>query len=265
MENEQTETTIATQKVSKDALLVSGAIVLGSLLIGTVLLVTTSRGSIVGSVQNTPETGTDTPTAPTAQNPGTNPAATVSIDDDAVLGDKKKAKVAIVEFSDYECPYCKRFHQETYDKLVKEYVDTGKAIFVFRDYPLSFHDPKATEEAQTAECVRAQKGDKAYFSFGQALFANSQTNGKGLPEGKLDELLRSVGANATTVKSCVSADKYKDEVAKDMADGQEAGVTGTPSFIVGTLDDKGNVTGEKLVGAAPIERFKTVVGKYLDK
>lgn len=240
---------------AKEALLVSGSILLGSLIVAGAIL--TLSPQVANKAVNK-DTGTQ------AENDPEDTSAVASIDDDPVLGDKKKAKVAIIEFSDYECPFCKRFHAETFDALVKEYVDTGKAIIVARDFPLSFHDPKATLEAAVAECVQQEKGDSAYFSFGKALYENTQTNGKGLPDGKLDELVRKVGANPKTVNTCAETAAIKAEIEKDMDDGQAAGVSGTPSFIIGTLDADGTVTGERIVGAQSLSGFKSTVEKYLE-
>ena len=265
LKNEKKEETIEnwgeikwTEKFGKDAMLVAGAILLASLIIA---------GSVVAVSQKLapkiPTTAKDAAqTAPNA--PGKEDvSATTSLDDDSVLGDKKKAKAAIVEFSDYECPYCKRFHQETFDQLVKDYVDTGKVALAFRDFPLSFHDPNATMEAGVAECVRKEKGDKAYFSFGKALYEGTQANGKGLPAGKLDELIRKTGANPTTVNACAETTAVKQEIAKDIEDGGKAGISGTPSFIIGALNTDGTVTGERIVGAVPINNFKETIDKYL--
>ncbi len=244
-------------KFGKDALLVAGAVLLASLIIA---------GSIVAAVQKSvpaaPALVKDAALAPDAAVP-TDTNATTSLDDDAVLGDKKKAKVAIVEFSDYECPFCKRFHEETFDKLAKEYVDTGKAVVSFRDFPLSFHEPNASLEAGVAECIRKEKGDKAYFAFSQNLFKETTSNGKGFATGKLDELIKKAGANPSTVNACAASDEVKQEIAKDTADGTKAGISGTPSFVVGTLNADGTVTGERIVGAVPFETFKTTIEKYL--
>lgn len=244
--------------VGKDALMISGAILLGSLIVAVSIFASGSGAvGVPAAVKESGDTAADIPGEPTDTN------AVTSLDDDAVLGDKAKAKVAIVEFSDYECPFCKRFHDETFDTLVKEYIDTGKAVISFRDFPLSFHDPMATKEAAVAECVRKAKGDKAYFTFGKAVYAGTQANGKGMGEGKLDELIRRSGADPKSVNACAETDAVKQEIAKDLADGGKAGVTGTPSFVIGTLDKDGNVTGERVVGAMPIDSFKTTVEKYL--
>lgn len=260
MENEHTSEMPTTQakepKFGKDALLIAGSILLSSLIIAVsmmaVLKVPAGTSAIDAETQNVPLPGEPESTD-----------ASTTIDDDPVLGDKKKAKVAIVEFSDFECPFCQRFHKETFDDLVKEYVDTGKAVMVSRDFPLSFHEPNASKEAGLANCVAKQKGDKAYFTFTQGVYENTLSNGQGLPAGKLDGLLRQVGANASSVNTCAETDAVKEEIKKDIASGQEAGVSGTPSFIIGTLDADGNVTGERVVGALPIDGFKAVIDKYL--
>lgn len=103
----------------------------------------------------------------------------VSLDDDSVLGDSN-APVTIVEFSDYECPFCKRAFEQTYPILKSDYINTGKAKFVFRDLPLPFHDPVATEEAVAANCAKEQGGDKAYFEYHDKIFENTKSNGEGL-------------------------------------------------------------------------------------
>lgn len=240
--------------LAKEALLVSGSILLGSLIIAGAVLTLAPQAA-----NKAVEKGTGSQAAADPKDT----SATTSLDDDAILGDKTKAKVAIVEFSDYECPYCKRFHAETFDALAKEYVDSGKVIIVARDFPLSFHDPKATFEAGVAECVRKKKGDSGYFAFGKALYENTQANGKGLPDGKLDELIRKAGADPKAVTACAETAAVKEEIIKDMADGQAAGVEGTPTFVIGTLSADGTVTGERIVGAQSLSGFKSTVEKYL--
>ncbi len=238
---------------------IAGAILLGSLIISATLLTSLAKvgkGGVAPTINN-PAVGAEeaAPTGPKT--------ATVSLDDDAVLGNKSKAKVAILEFSDYECPFCQKFHKEVYKDLVKEFVDTGKAVYAFRDYPLSFHEPVASRAANLAQCVREAKGDQAFFAFNDAYFASTQSNAKGLPEGKQDEILRTLGVNVANVNKCATSEKFKDEIAKDMSDGSAIGVSGTPSFVIGKLDGKGNVTGELVVGAMPLAQFKATVEKFL--
>ncbi len=104
---------------------------------------------------------------------------TVSIDDDPRIGNDK-AKVALVEFSDYECPFCQRYHNETFDQIIDNYVDSDKILYVYRDFPLSFHEPKASEAAAAANCVREVAGDEKYFEFSKLYYASTQSNGQGL-------------------------------------------------------------------------------------
>ncbi|CAN5191908.1 hypothetical protein BH11PAT1_BH11PAT1_4440 [soil metagenome] len=226
-------------------------------------------GMLTTKVQYLEKNGTKTPSALTA---GTNttpaPAAAaapgedktpkkVSIDNDPVLGNKD-AKVTIIEFSDYECPFCKRHFEQTYPQLKKEYIDTGKAKLVFRDMPLSFHQ-NAHKEAEAAECVREQGGDELYFKFHDAMFTKTTSNGTGLTLTDLPGIADIVGANGQTMQSCLDAGKYTTEVDKDMADAAAVGANATPSFFIGRSDPSGTITGTPIIGAYPIENFKTLI------
>lgn len=106
--------------------------------------------------------------------------ATVSVDDDAVLGNAN-APVTLVEFSDYECPFCQRHFKQVHPSIVKDYVDTGKVKIVFRDFvAVPGHNPNATIEAMAASCAREQGGDAAYYKMHDYIFANTKANGGGL-------------------------------------------------------------------------------------
>ncbi|BCX14158.1 MAG: hypothetical protein KatS3mg085_690 [Candidatus Dojkabacteria bacterium] len=194
-----------------------------------------------------------------------NVKAQVSIDDDPVLGDRNKAKVAIVEFSDYECPFCKRHHQETFDQIVEEFVNTGKAIIVYRDFPLSFHDPLATTQALAAECVQDIAGDDKYFEYSKLIFETTNSNGNGMKEDQLYTLASQIGVNQDEVKNCVASDKFLDEIQRDIQDGTAAGINGTPGFIIGVLDENGNVDGVNVAGAQPYSVFKQVIEEQLER
>lgn len=199
--------------------------------------------------------------APLAPAPETGPVK-VSVDDDAVLGDKN-APLTMVEFSDYECPFCKRYFDQTYPEIKKNYVDTGKLKIVFRDLPLSFHDPMATKEAIAANCAREQAGDEAYYKMHNAMFTQTTSNGNGLTVDKLYTIAGEVGLNATNFKTCLDSEKYKDEVAKDLADAGAAGADGTPTFFIGKSDPSGTIEGTRLVGAQPYNAFSTVIDGLL--
>jgi len=178
----------------------------------------------------------------------------VSVDDDPVLGDPN-APVTIIEFSDYECPFCKRHFEQVWPKLKENYVDTGKVKIVFRDYPLPFHDPVATMEAVAANCVREQTNDAGYFAFHDLLFTNTAANGKGVGD-KLNDYAKEAGVtDITAFEACVEKNDTN-EIKKDMADGQKYGISGTPAFLI---------NGWALKGAYPYEAFQQLIEQELQK
>ncbi len=188
---------------------------------------------------------------------------TVSIDDDPILGDKDAAKVAIVEFSDYECPFCEKFKSGAMAKIREEYINSNKAILVFRDLPLDFHDPAATREAVAGECVQDIGGDDKYFEYHDKIFETSPGNGGGISDADLSKLAGEIGVDEGKVKTCIEDGKFSDEVINDKDDAAAAGINGTPGFVVGKLDSDGNVEGEVVSGALPFESFKPIIEKYL--
>lgn len=175
----------------------------------------------------------------------------VSADDDAVAG-AAAAPVTIIEFSDYQCPYCQRSFTEVYPKLKEKYIATGKVKYVFRDFPLNFHEPLATKEAIAAECVREQKGDQGYFQYHDLLFTNEVT--AQAAEEKLQGFAKQLGAEPAKFTECLKSEKYKAEVQQDLADGQKYGVQGTPAFFI---------NGWRLVGAQPFSKFEELIEREL--
>jgi len=185
-----------------------------------------------------------------------------TVDDDPVLGDKN-APITIVEFSDYECPFCKRHFDETLPQLIEKYVDTGKAKIVFRDFPLSFHDPMATKEAVAANCSREQGGDKKYFEFHDEIFKRTTSNGKGLDDAKIGAIATDLGLNMNTFNTCLSNKAMEDEVKKDITDGTAAGASGTPTFLIGKTTSDGKIDGDLVVGAQQFAAFQAVIDPLL--
>ena len=170
-----------------------------------------------------------------------------SFDDDAVKGNAN-AKVTIIEFSDYECPFCGKHFKETYPQIVKEYVDTGKVKLVFRDFPLSFH-ASAQKAAEAAECAGEQN---KYWQMHDKLFSNQQA----LDVDSLKIYAKDIGLNTATFNACLDDGKMVDEVAKDFADGQSYGVTGTPAFFI---------NGRFIAGAYTFADFKKIIDEELAK
>lgn len=199
--------------------------------------------------------------APQAAVPEDSGPIKVSIDDDPVLGDEN-APVALIDFSDYECPFCKRHFDQTYQDLKKDYIDTGKVKMVFRDLPLSFHDPMATKEAIAANCAREQGGDAAYYKYHDEIFKRTKSNGNGLAVDDLYTIASDLALNSGNFKTCLDSEKYKAEVQKDLADAEKAGASGTPTFFIGKSTGT-EIEGTKLVGAQPYSAFKTIIDQQL--
>lgn len=248
---------------TKDAWIIAGAIILGGLIIsGSIFAVrgglekTSNGGSVAVQKPNdtaAPQPSDDQPSGPVK----------VSIDDDPVLGDKN-APLTLIEFSDYECPFCKRTFDQLLPDLKKNYIDTGKVKLVYRDFPLSFH-ANAEKEAEAAECARAKGSDATYFKFHDQIFTQTTANGTGLALTQLPVIAKDLGLNVNQFQQCLDSGKFKDEVAKDLADGMAAGVSGTPSWIIGESSKDGMITGNLIVGAQPFAAFKAVIDEKLDK
>ena len=169
-------------------------------------------------------------------------------DDDAVLGDKN-APVTIVEFSDYQCPYCGVFENDAFPQIKSQYIDTGKVKLIYRDYPLSFH-PYAYPSALFAECVHhvSKNPDVDYYKVHDKLFETVQ-NGK-FDYDVMSKFAVSLGVNGTDLKKCFDSDQYKDEIAADQKAGQDAGISGTPGFII---------NGQIISGAQPFANFQAII------
>ncbi len=185
----------------------------------------------------------------------------VSTDDDPVLGNKN-APLTIIEFSDYECPFCKRSFDQLLPDLKKNYIDTSKLKLVYRDFPLSFH-ANAHKEAEAAECARSQGDDITYFKFHDQIFIQTTSNGTGLALSQLPIIAKNLGLNVAQFQQCLDSGKFKNEVDKDIADGTAAGVSGTPSWFIGKSTSDGKIDGQLVVGAQPFSAFKTIIDQLL--
>jgi protein-disulfide isomerase len=158
----------------------------------------------------------------------------------------KTAPITIVEYTDYQCPFCQRFHVTTFAELKKNYIDTGKARFFSKDMPLDFH-PNAMRAAQAARCANEQG---KYWQLRDVMGANPNNL-------DLESILRFAGElkmDADALRACVTSDKYKSIVQNDMVEAMKIGATGTPTFVVGRTTAEG-VDGELMVGALPYQMF----------
>ena len=115
-----------------------------------------------------------------------------------------------------------------------------------------------------ANCAREQGGDEGYFSYHDEIFKRTKSNGRGLSESDLGTIAGDLGLNSGKFSSCLEDSKQEEEVKKDLADAQQAGASGTPSFFIGKSDSGGVIEGERLVGAQPFSAFEAVIEKYIN-
>ncbi|MFC1648443.1 DsbA family protein [Nanoarchaeota archaeon] len=178
--------------------------------------------------------------------PAPTPTVEVSADDDAVKG-KDNAPVEIIEFSDFQCPFCARWYTDTMPQIQKEYIDTGKVKLVFRDFPLNQIHPLAQKASEAAECADDQG---KFWEMHDILFENPNA----LDVASLKQHAADLGMDTDDFDDCLDSGKYTDEVNKDLADGRAAGVSGTPSFFI---------NGKKIVGAHPFATFQQAIDAEL--
>lgn len=177
--------------------------------------------------------------------------------DDHVRGDRN-ARILLIEYSDLECPYCKRFHP-TAQQLVDEY--KGKVAWVYRHYPLDQIHSKADKEAEAVECANELGGNDAFWALTDKIFEVTPSN-NGLNLDDLPKLAGQVGLNESAFKTCLDSGKYAEHVEADFQSGIKAGVKGTPGNIL--LDTQTGKT--KLIpGALPFENFKTEIDAMLSE
>lgn len=178
-------------------------------------------------------------------------------DDDAILGNPK-AKLTIVEFSDYQCPFCRKFYNETLPKIKEKYIDTGKVNLVYRDFPLDFHKG-AIPAAAAAECARDQDGDEAYYQMHDKIFDGQNALGQGtvnIPDESLISYAQEMNLDMTEFNECFNDEKIREEINEDYIVGQKIGITGTPAFVI---------DGQLLEGAQPFEVFDQAIQSVLNK
>ncbi len=164
---------------------------------------------------------------------------------------KINAPITVVEFGDYECPYCATFHTDTFPKIKARFIDTGKVRFVYRNFPLSFH-VDANDAALTVECVRDQSDALAWKVHDTIL--NDLAAGTDPTPEHLQAILKSVGAKVVDTQDCVGLGIKQPVIDQDKKDGETGGVSGTPSFWVLGPNNKA----ELVQGAYPFETFQKV-------
>ncbi|MBI2074291.1 MAG: DsbA family protein [Candidatus Levybacteria bacterium] len=235
---------------------VQGSIIVGVLIVASFfigLLYTKiqylEKGGAVAATNSQPVAAAgDQPSLPSS------PGGKVNVDVGHLpIKGNKDAKVTIVEFADFRCPFCERFFKDAETSLVKDYVDTGKVKYAFRHY--AFLGQQSVWAAQASECANEQG---KFWKFHEWLY-NNQAPESDLEYYSKDNLVKyaaNVDIDTNQFASCLNSDKYAKQVQDDLSEGQKAGVNGTPTLFV---------NGIPIVGAQPYSAFKTVIDQELSK
>jgi protein-disulfide isomerase len=170
----------------------------------------------------------------------------VTVDDDPAVG-PIDAPITIIEFGDFECPFCKLFHDEVYPALMAAY--PNQIRFVFRDYAITAVHPHAQSAAEAANCAHEQG---KFWEFHDALYARQGELGAAL----YGELSSALGLNQTKFVECLNLGRYANEVRKDYGDAVYLGIRGTPTFFI---------NGRPLVGAQRLEAFQALINEELGR
>ena len=183
----------------------------------------------------------------------------ISTDNDPVIG-KLDAPITIIEFSDFQCPFCAKFHMQTLPTIMDEYINKGTVKLVFRDFPIQNIHPNAVPASIAAECANEQgKFEQMYHMLfeKQKEWSNLET---AYAITAFNQYASELQLNEEKFDSCIKNVKYIEEVQKDLNEGRTYGVTGTPGFFIGN-EKIGFV---ELKGAQPFESFKKVIDSQLE-
>ena len=194
------------------------------------------------------DTTKDIPFSGGTQPPSSTTPIEVSVDDDPVKGEEN-APITIVEFSDFQCPFCERFFKETLPQIEKEYIETGKVKLVYRDFPLREIHSDAQKAAEAAECADEQG---KFWEYHNMLFENQEA----LKIADLKEYAVTLKLDTQEFNNCLDKSEKAEEVNADIQEGESYGVTGTPAFFI---------NGILVSGARPFEDFQAIIEEELSK
>jgi protein-disulfide isomerase len=252
---------------------ISASIIIGSIIISLSILISSGvlqvnngklllrqpGNSLISGAITAPETTAPTGTTATPSSP---PASVdVSLGHFPIKGDAN-AKVAIIEFGDMRCPFCKQFFDTTETQILSNYVDSGKAKFSFRQF--AFLGPASTTAGNAVECANEQNKFWDYYTY---LYKSQpdESDTSLFTTDKLTAIATGMGMNGPQFSQCLDTTKFAKNLTTDQAEGQAAGVTGTPSFVIGKLDPTGTkiIGGTVLVGAQPYTAFQSAIDPLL--
>lgn len=182
---------------------------------------------------------------------------TLSLEEDMTTG-AQDARVVLVEFTDFQCPYCGDFHQEAFQKIADQYIATGKVRYAVRNFPMPMH-PYAFTAAKVAMCAAHQN---KFWEMEDKLFANQRA----LDAEDLVEYARQVGLDMNQFKDAVNSDEIDKAIRRHIQEGMKLGVNGTPTLFIGLAQPGEQVRIiEEFEGAQPFEAIQPAIEQALAK
>lgn len=251
---------------------VPGSILLGAMVISSAILVSggnikikseaqKDNNTVVQAAAPAPSQRPTQPQAPTQPNPST--PVKVDISNSPILGDKN-ATLTLVEFSDYECPFCKKAFTDILPELKKNYITSGKLRLIYKNLPLPFHQ-NAAKEAEASLCAKDQGGDTAFYKYHDRIFTKTTSGGTGIALDQLPVIAEDLGLKVIAFQKCLDTGKFKAQVDKDLAEAQKVGANGTPTWFLGKTTSSDSIEGTIIVGAQPFSAFKSAIDQQLSK
>jgi protein-disulfide isomerase len=232
-----------------------GGYILGSMNAG--LIVGGGEGGST-TIAGRQQEGTAGGSAPSqAAAPAAQEIESISLDGAIKMG-KQDAPVTMVEFSDFQCPFCKRHFDDTFDQIEQEYITTGKVGYVYKHYPLDFHE-NGKLSALAAECANEQG---KFWEYHDVLFEKQtewESQDANATANTFKKYGTDLGLHADSFNSCLDSKKYEEKVDKELQEGSNYGVSGTPTFYIG--NEKQGYT--QVEGAQPFSTIKRTIDQVL--
>jgi protein-disulfide isomerase len=193
---------------------------------------------------------------------------TISVDGEPFRGDAT-APVAIIEYGDIECPFCRHFKQAIYPQIFDEYIKTGKARFYYRDLPLTFHE-HAMPAARAEHCAGEQgrfweMHDSLFTDKPEAIGPGPGGRDRTLTQDSIDERAKALGLDTAKLDACMASTRFADLIQRSSDEAASMNIEGTPTFLIGTIVSNGNIVkvNKPVVGAQPFGAFKAVIDPLL--
>jgi protein-disulfide isomerase len=183
--------------------------------------------------------------------------AVIGVEGATVYG-KSDARVTIVEFSDYQCPFCARYSSETFPQIDRDYIRSGRVKYVFRDYPIDAIHPQSPKAHEAVHCAAEQGKHREMH---EKVFSNQ----KAMSVADLVGHAQAIGLDQAAFDQCLNSGVHSAKVSSGIAEGQQLGVRGTPTFFVGLTEANSTKfkAAKRIVGAQPYSAFKTAIDELL--